>query len=90
MSLTPKGRSALKARAHALKPVVLIGNQGLTPAVLNEIERALHDHELIKIRIAGNDRDERKQALVAICEQTQADLVQHIGNIGVFFRAREK
>ncbi len=86
MALTPKGRQILKARAHALKPIVLIGNNGLTDAVLKEIERALHDHELIKVRIAGNDRDARLEAFALICEKTQAEIVQNIGNIGVLYR----
>lgn len=90
MALTPKGRQILKARAHALKPVVLIGNHGLTEAVLKEIDRALFDHELIKVRIASNDRDERKAAFEAICEQTKAQIVQNIGNIGVLYRPSEK
>lgn len=90
MALTPKGRQILKARAHALKPVVLIGNHGLTEAVLKEIDRALFDHELIKVRIASNDRDERKAAFAEICEQTKAEIVQNIGNIGVLYRPSEK
>ena len=86
MSLTPKTKQALKARAHALKPVVLIGNQGLTPAVSKEIDRALHDHELIKIRVASNDRELRRALISEICAAQQAELVQLIGNIGVLFR----
>lgn len=86
MALTPKGRQILKARAHALKPIVLIGNLGLTEAVLKEIDRGLNDHELIKVRIAGNDRDARNAAFATICEQTKAQLVQNIGSIGVLYR----
>ncbi len=90
MPLTPKGRQVLKARAHALKPVVLIGNQGLSEAVIKEINRALHDHELIKVKIATTDREERQAAIAAICEATEAQLVQTIGHIGVFYKPREK
>ena len=57
--LTPAERRDLKARAHALHPVVMIGNDGLTPAVLKAIDEALRSHELIKIRAAGEDRDVR-------------------------------
>lgn len=86
MSLTPKTKQALKARAHALKPVVLIGNQGLTPAVSKEIDRALTDHELIKIRVASNDRELRRALISEIVEAQKAELVQLIGNVGVLFR----
>lgn len=88
MLLTTKGRQALKARAHKLKPVVLIGSQGLTEAVLNEIDRALNDHELIKVRIAGNDREERRAMITAMCEAKSAELVQIIGHIAVLFRRK--
>jgi RNA-binding protein len=88
MPLNPKSRQALKAKAHALKPVVLLGNQGLTDAVLKEIERALRDHELIKVRIPTEDRDERKAVAEHICTAMKAELVQSIGAIGVFYRKR--
>jgi RNA-binding protein len=89
MPLTPKGRQVLKARAHALKPVVLIGNQGLSEAVLKEIHRALHDHELIKVKVASEDREERQAVIAAICDATEAQLVQTIGRIGVFYKPRK-
>jgi RNA-binding protein len=85
-NLTPSDRRELKARAHALKPVVMIGNDGLTPSVIAEIDRALKSHELIKIRVAGDDRDARAAALDEICAQTGAAPVQHIGKILVIFR----
>lgn len=85
-NLTPSDRRELKARAHALKPVVMIGNDGLTASVIAEINRALKSHELIKIRVAGDDRDARAAALVEICAQTGAEPVQHIGKILVIFR----
>lgn len=86
MSLNSKQRQALKAKAHALKPVVMIGEKGLTDAVINEANQALLAHELIKIKIAGHERDERQQAAQALAEQLQAELVQVIGNIVVVFR----
>jgi putative YhbY family RNA-binding protein len=85
-NLTPSDRRELKARAHALKPVVMIGNDGLTPSVIAEINRALKSHELIKIRVAGDDRDARAAALLEICTQTGAEPVQHIGKILVIFK----
>ncbi len=86
MALSPKYKQQLKAQAHKLKPVVLIGNNGLTTAVQNEIERALLDHELIKIRVATEDRALKKTIISEICQVRQAELVQIIGNIGVIYR----
>jgi len=88
--LTPSERSALRGRAHALKPVVMIGGEGLTPAVLAEIERALKRHELIKIHVAGDDRDARASYLEQICAGTGAQPVQHIGKMLVIFKVRPK
>jgi putative YhbY family RNA-binding protein len=84
--LSPTRRRELKARAHALDPVVQIGGAGLTPAVLAEIDRALKSHELIKVRVPGADRTERETILAEICRGTGAQPVQHIGKILVLFR----
>jgi RNA-binding protein len=84
----PVERKALKARAHALDPVVHLGDKGLTDAVLAEIGRALDAHELIKVRAGGMDRVEREAALSEICARLNAQAVQHIGKVLVLFRAR--
>ena len=84
--LSPSRRRELKARAHALDPVVRIGGAGLSPAVLAEIDRALKNHELIKIRVNGADRSGREVILEGICRRTEAQAVQHIGRILVIFR----
>lgn len=86
--LTPAHRQMLKGRAHALDPVVLIGAEGLTPAVLAEVDRALGSHELIKIRVSGADRRERDRILDDICAKTDAAPVQHIGKIIVIYREK--
>ena len=86
--LTPGERRALKARAHALDPVVLVGDGGLTAAVLTEIDRSLNAHELIKVRVAGEDRDARSDTLRRVCEDLGATAVQHIGKILVIYRPR--
>jgi len=86
MSLTPKQRQALKAQAHKLKPIVFIGHQGLTAAVKKEADQALAHHELIKIRIQAEDRDERRAFFAELCESLQASPVQLIGNVGVVYR----
>lgn len=90
MSLTSKGRQTLRARAHALKPIILLGGQGLTAAVQLEIDRALRDHELIKIRLQAPNKEERKALINAICEHQQAEPVQLVGNVATIFRRREE
>jgi RNA-binding protein len=86
--LTPAERHALKGRAHRLDPVVMIGADGLTTAVLAEVDRALKAHELIKIRVTGGDGDTRERLLGEICAATDASPVQHIGKILVVYRER--
>lgn len=85
-TLTAKYKSQLRAQAHALKPVILTGNHGLTEALHAEIDRALHDHELIKVRINAATREDRLQMAHDITEKQQAELVQLIGHIAVFYR----
>jgi len=84
--LSPSRRRELKARAHALDPVVLIGAAGLSSAVLAEIDRGLKSRELIKVRVPGTDRPGRETILEEICRRTGAQPVQHIGKILVLFR----
>ena len=79
-------RKQLKARAHALKPVVAVGNDGLSPAVIREIDASLKAHELIKIRVSGEERAEREALLSEICVRTRSTAVQHIGKILVIYR----
>ena len=88
--LNPAERKSLKARAHALEPVVIIGGRGLTDEVLAEIDRALQAHELIKVRAAALEREEREQAFSAICERTGAQAVQHIGKVLVLYRKNDE
>jgi RNA-binding protein len=87
--LTPLQRKELKARAHKLEPIVHIGARGLSTEVLAEIERALSAHELIKIRAAGLERDQRELALSEICARTGAEPVQQVGKVFVIFRKSE-
>ncbi len=75
----------LRATAHNLNPVVMIGQAGLTPAVLAEIEGALNAHELIKVKIRA-EKDERIQISQQICQNTAAQLIQNIGQIAVIYR----
>ena len=84
--LTNAERRELKARAHSLNPVVMIGNAGLTPAVLQEIDRGLASHELNKVRLAGAERKDREQAAEDIAEALSCAVVQIIGGMLVLFR----
>jgi putative YhbY family RNA-binding protein len=86
--LSPAERSLLKAKAHALRPVVIVGSKSLTESVLKEIETSLKAHELIKIRVAGDDRELRGTLLDEICARTGASPVQHIGKVLVVYREK--
>ena len=86
---TPAERKALKARAHKLEPVVTIGAKGLSAEVIAEIDHALTAHQLIKVRAPGLEREAREVAFAAICEQTRAQPVQHIGKVLVLFRKND-
>lgn len=88
IELTTAQRLNLRARAHALQPVVSIAGNGLTPAVLNEIDRSLTAHELIKIRTYGIERAQRDLMLGEICSTLKCAPVQHIGNLLVVYRER--
>jgi RNA-binding protein len=85
--LTPKERRGLRARAHHLQPVVIIGEAGLTEQVIREIEANLRSHELIKIRALVDDRTARDELVYAICTMTTAQVVQQIGKVAVVYRA---
>jgi RNA-binding protein len=86
IELTPKERQALKALAHGLKPVVLLGSAGLSPSVVKEIDRALLSHELIKVKVPGDDRAEREAVFASLAESLSAARVQAIGKLLVLFR----
>lgn len=89
MNLTKKQVQHLKALAHHLNPVVMIGNNGLTEGVLAETEVALAHHELIKVKIAGEDREMKTLIADAIVRETRAYNVQIIGKILVLYRPSE-
>ena len=88
LEITSAQRRALKTRAHHIAPVVIIGDAGLTPAVQREIAVHLKSHELIKVRVAGDDREARAAMLGAICAEHGAASVQHIGKILVIYRPK--
>lgn len=86
--LTARHRAALKARAHALEPVVRIGHAGLTDAAVDAIDRALLAHELIKVKLGEGDRDARSDVTAAIGARTGAAMVQRVGRVLVLWRPR--
>ena len=90
MPISVKQRRQLTGMAHQLKPVVIIGQRGLSEAVLNELEVAIDAHELIKVRVNAGDRDERQKMIGTICEKCAADFVQSIGHVAVFYRRHPK
>lgn len=90
MPMTTKQRQQLKGKAHSLKPIVFIGNNGLTDNVKMEIDRGLEDHELIKIRIQESDRVVRKKLFQEICDTVLAYPIQLVGAVGVIYRVSKK
>jgi RNA-binding protein len=86
--LTPRERAHLKARAHALSPVVQLGHAGMTREVVAEIDRALTAHELIKVRIGVDDRAERVSLGEAVAAETDAAVVHRVGKVLILWRPR--
>jgi RNA-binding protein len=81
-------KKELAAQVHALKPVVMIGNKGLTDAIQAEISQALDHHELIKVKIAGGDREHRDQIIQEICHHQEALLIKKIGHVFAIYRQK--
>ena len=84
--LTEPQKKRLRARGHDLKPVVMIGQKGLTESVLEEIGSSLEHHELIKIKASVGDREERDAVFAKIVKHHHAILIQRVGNMGLFFK----
>lgn len=90
LDITSQERSALRARAHPLRPVVLIGDRGLTEPVITEIDRNLTAHELIKVKIGGEERAERQAILETLCDRLSCAPVHHLGKTLILFRPDAK
>lgn len=88
IELTPLERKAHRADAHHLDPVVMIGGDGLTPAVVKETDAALNAHGLIKIRVLGDDRAAREAIYQQLADQLHAAPIQHIGKLLVLWRPK--
>jgi RNA-binding protein len=89
MTLSERQQRYLRGRAHPLKPVIRIGQHGLTPSVCAETARALLDHELIKVKVQADDRGARDALIAELAQRTASELVTRIGHIAVLFKARE-
>jgi RNA-binding protein len=88
MELSERQRKYLRGLGHALNPVLLIGSAGLTPGVIAEARRALHDHELIKVKFRGAEREARDAGLAELATSTESVLVQRIGHTALYYKRR--
>ena len=89
LTITPTQRKSLKAEAHGLNPVVMIGGDGLSPAVIKEAKSAINHHGLIKIRVLGDDREARIAIYEELCDKLDAAPVQHIGKLLVLWKPKD-
>ena len=86
MSLSTSQKRYLRGLAHALSPIVMVGNKGITPSLIKEFGSALDQHELVKVKIGGEGRAARAEQIDALAEQASAEVVQRIGHIATYFR----
>ena len=90
MTLTGKQKNYLRGVAHNLNPIVTVGGKGLTDAVMNEVELALNQHELVKIKLPSNSKTEKVALLAQITGKSNSEPVQIIGRVGVIYRANQE
>jgi RNA-binding protein len=90
MPITEKQRRHLKGLAHHMKPVVIVGQNGLTDNLFSELRSALDTHELIKVRVNAGDRGDRRKMVDAISKRCDAELIQTIGHVAAFYRRHPK
>jgi RNA-binding protein len=88
MELSERQRKYLRGLGHSLNPVLLIGSAGLTPGVVAEAKRALHDHELIKVKFRGTERAARDAGLAELATFTESELIQRIGHTALYYKRR--
>ncbi len=90
MSLSNSQKRYLRGLAHGINPVILVGNKGVTPALTKEFGNALDQHELVKVKIAGDDREARAEQIDSLAETAGAEVVQRIGHTATFFRRNKE
>ena len=86
MNLTEQQKKFLRGRGHQLKPLIMVGDAGLSEPLLAEFESTLDHHELLKVRVRVGDRDARDEIIEKLCETGKAELVQRIGNVALLYR----
>ena len=86
MNLTEQQKKFLRGRGHQLKPMIMVGEAGLSESVLAEYESTLNHHELIKVRVRVGDREARDEIIRKLCDDNSAQLVQRVGNVALLFR----
>ena len=86
MNLTEQQKKFLRGRGHQLKPLIMVGDAGLSEPLLAEFESTLDHHELLKVRVRVGDRDARDEIIAQLCETGRAELVQRIGNVALLYR----
>lgn len=89
-TLTPTQKKFLRGLAHGLNPVIIIGAQGVTDSLMAELNKSLTHHELLKVKMAAGERDDRKAIIDYVTTHTKAKLVQSVGKMFVIYRARVK
>jgi RNA-binding protein len=90
MPLKDEQKKRLRGLGHKLKPVVMIGAGGLSPSLLEEFDRSLAHHELMKIKVSVGEREERDRMIATLCEHSQAELIQRVGNVALLFLRKQK
>jgi len=90
MPLTEDQKKRLRGLGHKLKPVIIVGAGGLSPTLLEEFDRSLAHHELMKVKLNVGDRDERDRLIEELRARSQAELVQRVGNVALLFLRRKK
>jgi len=90
MTLNAADKKQYRAIAHNLNPVIIVGDKGLSEGLMEELDRAIGDHELIKVKIAIGDRDERRKIIEELAYRTGAEIVQTIGKVAILLRKNPK
>ena len=90
MKLTERQKKFLRREAHSLKPVVTVGDKGVTPALAQELDGALEHHELLKIKVRVGERDARDEAIAELAKTTKAEIISRVGNIATLYRQNKE
>lgn len=89
MAVSTERKKQLRTIGHKLNPIVTIAGNGLSDGVVNELNRALNDHELIKVKLAFTEREERKEAIEALSQFANVEIIQEIGKVVLLYRANK-